>query len=126
MLISEGFSFANFIVDVFSIFLFVLWFWLFITVAADLFRRHDTSGLAKVLWVILLIVLPYIGIFAYILTQGRGMAERNMDRAKQAREELRKVVGFSVSDELEKLGRLKSSGDITEQEYTRLRAKLME
>ncbi len=126
MLMTEGFSFTNFVIDVFSIFLFVLWFWLFITAAADLFRRHDISGFGKVLWVILLIILPYIGIFAYILTQGRGMAERNMERAKHAREELRKVVGFSVADELEKLERLKTAGTISEAEYTRLRARLME
>ena len=126
MIFSQGFSFANFVVDVFSVFLFVLWFWLFITVAADLFRRHDISGFGKVLWVILLIVLPYIGIFAYILSQGRGMAERNQDRAKQAREELRKVVGFSVADELEKLSRLKAAGEITQEEYARLRARIVE
>ncbi len=126
MVMQEGFSFGNFIIDVFSIFLFILWFWLLITISGDLFRRHDVSGFAKVLWVIFLIVLPYIGIFAYILTQGRGMAERNQERAKQARNELRQVVGFSVADELEKLDRLKSSGAITEDEFKRLRAKLVE
>jgi hypothetical protein len=126
LFLTEGFSFRNFVVDIFSIFLFILWFWLFITVAADLFRRHDVSGFGKVLWVILLIAVPYIGIFVYILTQGRGMAERNQDRAKEARDDLRKVVGFSVADELEKLNRLKSTGDITEQEYARLRARLVE
>jgi hypothetical protein len=126
LFLTEGFSFRNFVVDIFSIFLFILWFWLFITVAADLFRRHDVSGFGKVLWVILLIAVPYIGIFVYILTQGRGMAERNQDRAKEARDDLRKVVGFSVADELEKLTRLKSTGDITEQEYARLRARLVE
>ena len=82
MVIQEGFSFGNFIIDVFSIFLFILWFWLLITISGDLFRRHDVSGFAKVLWVIFLIVLPYIGVFAYILTQGRGMADRNQERAR--------------------------------------------
>ncbi|ABF12526.1 ABC-type multidrug transport system fused ATPase/permease subunit [Cupriavidus metallidurans] len=126
MVIQEGFSFGNFIIDVFSIFLFILWFWLLITISGDLFRRHDVSGFAKVLWVIFLIVLPYIGVFAYILTQGRGMAERNQERAREARNELRQVVGFSVADELEKLDRLKASGSISEDEFKRLRAKLVE
>ena len=126
MVIQEGFSFGNFIIDVFSIFLFILWFWLLITISGDLFRRHDVSGFAKVLWVIVLIVLPYIGVFAYILTQGRGMAERNQERAREARNELRQVVGFSVADELEKLDRLKASGSISEDEFKRLRAKLVE
>ena len=126
MVIQEGFSFTNFIIDVFSIFLFILWFWLLITISGDLFRRHDVSGFAKVLWVILLIVLPYIGVFVYILTQGHGMAERNQERAKQARNDLRQVVGFSVADEIEKLDRLKSTGGISEEEYKRLRARLVE
>lgn len=125
MLFSGGFTFANFVVDVFSIFMFILWFWLFITITSDLFRRHDTSGFVKVLWVIVLILLPYLGIFAYIVTQGRGMAMRNQERANEAREELRKVVGFSVADEIEKLDRLKSAGSISEDEYRHLRAKLV-
>src|SRR5215469_14375302 len=126
MLFSAESSFANFIADAFAVFIFILWFWLFITVASDLFRRHDVSGFGKVLWVILLIVLPYIGIFAYILTQGRGMSERDEVRARQARENLRQVVGFSVADELEKLGRLKAAGSISEQEYMTLRRKLVQ
>ena len=76
MLFSGESAFANFIADAFAVFIFILWFWLFITTASDLFRRKDTSGFGKVLWVILLIVLPYIGIFAYIITQGGGMADR--------------------------------------------------
>jgi hypothetical protein len=125
VLFQGGFSFANFVADVFAVFVFVLWFWLLITVASDLFRRHDVSGLGKTLWVILLIVLPYIGVFAYLLTQGRSMAERNNARARQARDDLRQVVGFSAADEIEKLDRLKKSGSITDQEFTRLRAKLV-
>ena len=125
MLFDGGFTFSNFVADAFSIFMFVLWFWLFVTVASDLFRRHDLSGWVKVLWVIALVLFSYIGIFAYILTQGRGMAERNQARAQQARDELRQVVGFSVADEIEKLGRLKSAGSISGQEYTRLRDRLV-
>jgi hypothetical protein len=126
MLFDGGFTFPNFLADIFSVFMFILWFWLFITVASDLFRRHDVSGWAKVLWVILLIVLPYIGIFAYLLTQHRGMAEREQARAKQMREDLRQVVGFSAADELEKLDRLKSAGTISQEEYSRLRARLVQ
>lgn len=125
MIFTNGFTFANFIVDVFSIFMFILWFWLFITVASDLFSRHDISGFLKVIWVIFLIVLPYIGIFAYLLTQGRKMAIRGQERAQKARDEIRQVVGFSVADEIEKLDRLKSTGSLTEDEYRRLRAKLI-
>lgn len=123
MLFEGGFTFSNFVADAFAIFMFVLWFWLFVSVASDLFRRHDLSGWAKVLWVIALILFSYIGIFAYVLTQGRGMAERNQARAQEAQKELRQIVGYSAADEIEKLDRLKAAGSITEQEYARLRAK---
>jgi hypothetical protein len=123
LLFEGGFTFRNFVADAFAIFIFVLWFWLFVSVASDLFRRHDISGWAKVLWLIALILFSYIGIFAYILTQGRGMAERNQARAQEAQKELRQIVGFSTADELEKLARLKAAGSISEQEYARLRAK---
>jgi hypothetical protein len=125
LLFEGGFTFRNFVADAFAIFMFVLWFWLFVSVASDLFRRHDISGWVKVLWVIALILFSYIGIFAYILTQGRGMAERNQARAQEARDELRQIAGFSAADEIEKLDRLKSSGSISEQEYARLRARLV-
>ena len=125
LFLSEGFTFRNFLADVLAIFVFVVWFWLLITVVSDLFRRHDISGWGKTIWVIALIVLPYIAIFAYIITQSRGMAERNSQQAQQAREELRRAVGFSVADEIEKLDRLKKSGSITDQEFARLRTKLV-
>ena len=126
MLFGGGFTFANFTTDIFTIFLFVLWFWLLMTVSGDLFRRDDVSGPGKVLWVILLIVLPYIGIFAYLLTQGRSMAQRRRAQATQDRDELRRIVGYSVADEITKLDGLKSNGSITEQEYSRLRAQIVQ
>lgn len=126
MLFSGGFTFPNFLTDVFSIFIFVLWFWLLITVFGDLFRRRDVSGLGKTFWVIALIVFPYIGIFVYLISQGRGMAERRNQQTQQAREDLRQIVGFSAADEIEKLDRLKSSNAISGEEYTRLRARLVQ
>src|SRR6516164_6347268 len=107
MLFRGGFTFPNFLVDVFSIFMFVVWFWLLITIFSDLFRRQDMSGLAKLIWVIVLIV------FAYLITQSRGWAERQSQRMQQAREDMRHLVGYSVADELEKLERLKNSGTIS-------------
>ena len=126
MVFSAESQFANFLADAFAVFIFILWFWLFITTASDLFRRQDISGFGKVLWVIMLIVLPYIGIFAYILTQGSGMAERNRAQARQARDELRQAVGFSVADELTKLERLMAEKSISKEEYARLRARILQ
>ena len=126
MLFPGGFTFTNFLTDAFSIFIFVLWFWLLITVFGDLFRRRDISGLGKTLWVIVLIVFPYLGVFIYLISQHRGMAERQSQRAEQARDQLRQVVGFSVADELEKLERLKNSNKISDEEYLRLRARAVQ
>jgi septation ring formation regulator EzrA len=84
------------------------------------------SGLGKMLWVIVLIVFPYLGVFIYLVSQGRGMAERQNQRVEQARDELRQVVGFSVADEIEKLEHLKNSGAISNEEYAHLRAKAVQ
>ena len=121
----EGFTYRNFLMDALAIFVFIVWFWLLITVAADLFRRHDITGWIKALWVIAWIVVPYLGVLAYLIFQGRGMAERNVQQAQQARDDLRRVVGFSVADEIEKLNKLKQAGSISDAEFTQLRAKLV-
>jgi hypothetical protein len=126
MLFEGGFSFSNFLVDVLTVFAFVVWFWLLITIFGDLIRRHDISGWGKALWVIVLIAFPYIGVFAYMISQGKGIAERNSQLVRQARDDLRGAVGFSTADEIEKLDRLKSSGSITSEEFARLRAKLVQ
>ena len=121
----EGFTYRNFLMDALAIFVFIVWFWLLISVAADLFRRHDISGWVKAIWVIAWIVVPYLGVLAYLIFQGRGMAERNVQQAQQARDELRRVVGFSAADEIEKLDRLKKAGSISDAEFARLRAQLV-
>ena len=123
---SEGFTFTNFLADAFSIFLFVAWLWFLFVIAGDLFRRNDISGVAKALWVIALLLFSYITILVYMITQSRGMAERNAQRAREYRDELRQTVGFSAADEISKLDALRRSGSITDQEFSRLRAKLVQ
>jgi Short C-terminal domain/Phospholipase_D-nuclease N-terminal len=123
---AEGFSFWNFLTDVITVFLFVVWFWLLIIVFSDLFRRHDISGWGKALWVIALLLFPYFGVFIYLITQSTGMAERNLQQAQRARDELRQVVGFSAADEIKKLDELKKSGAISDAEFARLRARLVQ
>jgi Short C-terminal domain/Phospholipase_D-nuclease N-terminal len=124
MLFDGGYTYSNFLMNVLGIFAFVVWFWLLVVIYGDLFRRHDISGWGKAFWVIGLVLFSYLGILAYLITQGRGMAERNAQQ-QQAREELRRVVGYSVADEISKLDQLKKSGSITDAEFQRLRAKLV-
>ncbi len=125
MYFDGGYTYSNFLMNVLGIFAFVVWFWLLVVIYGDLFRRHDISGWGKAFWVIGLVVFSYLGILAYLVTQGRGMAERNAQQAQQAREELRRVVGFSVADEITKLDQLKKAGSITDAEFQRLRARLV-
>ena len=125
MFFDGGYTYSNFLMNVIAIFAFVVWFWLLVIVFGDLFRRHDISGWGKALWVIALILFSYLSILAYLITQGRGMAERNAQQTQQTREDLRRVVGYSVADEITKLDQLKKSGSITDDEFQRLRAKLV-
>jgi len=125
MYFEGGFTFSNFLMDMLAIFAFVVWFWLLVVIFGDLVRRHDVSGWGKALWVIALVLFSYLAILAYLITQGRGMAERNAQQTQQARDELRRVVGFSMADEITKLDQLKKTGSITDDEFQRLRARLV-
>lgn len=118
-------TFLTFLLDVMIVFVFIMWFWLLITVMADLFRRDDVGGFGKVIWVILLVILPYLGVFLYLLTQGKGMAERAQAQNFAARDQLRSIVGFSSADEIEKLEKLKAAGTITPAEFATLRARAL-
>jgi predicted membrane channel-forming protein YqfA (hemolysin III family) len=126
VLFQEGFSFTNFLVDAFTVFIFIVWLWLLVSVLSDLFRRADVSGVAKAVWVIVLIVIPYIGVFAYLVSQSRGMAERNAEQTQRTRNDLRHFLGVSPADEIEKLDRLKASGAISNEEHARLRARVVQ
>lgn len=107
------------------VFLFMVWFWLLITIFSDLFRRHDIGGGVKTLWFIFVIVFSYLGILVYLLTQHQGMAERNQKQLEAQQQQLRQMVGTSAADELIKLDQLKASGSITDEEYQTMRAKAM-
>ena len=125
MLFDGGYTYSNFLMNVLGVFAFVVWFWLLIVIYGDLFRRHDISGWGKAVWVLALVLTSYLGILVYLITQGAGMAERNAQQAAQARDELRRVIGYSAADEITKLDQLRKSGSITDDEFKRLRAKLV-
>jgi hypothetical protein len=112
------------------IFAWVIWFWLLITVFADLFRRHDTSGFSKVLWIIFVILLPFLGVFIYLIVNHDGMADRNIKqmKAQQAQfdEHVRSVAGSGgAASEIEKAKGLLDSGAITQAEFDAIKAKAL-
>ena len=125
MTLGSEWNFGDFILATLWFFLLFIWIWLLITVFADIFRRHDIHGGVKTLWIIFVIVLPYLGVFVYLIGQGHGMAERNVQAVNHQREELRQVVGYSAADELEKLDALKASGKLSDAEYQQLRSKVV-
>ena len=124
MVLGADWTFGDFILGVLYVFAWVILFWLVITVFIDVFRRHDINGWVKGFWVIFVVVVPWLGVLVYLISQHAGMAERNTRAASQAQDELRHAVGFSVADELDKLDRMKSEGRISE-EYQRLRGRLV-
>jgi Phospholipase_D-nuclease N-terminal len=126
MLLAAEWNFGDFLLAVIYVFGWIITFWLIITVFMDVVRRHDISGWMKAFWVIFVIVLPLIGVLVYLISQHEGMADRSMREARQARDELRREVGFSVADELDKLERMKTEGKISEDEYQRMRARLVQ
>ena len=113
------------------IFAWVIWFWLLITVFADLFRRHDIGGGKKTLWIIFVILLPFLGVFIYLISQSHGMAERNMKTMEtaQAQQEayIKSVAGSGggAADEIDKAKKLLDSGAITQAEFDAMKAKAL-
>ena len=124
--LAEDFTFGQFLLGVLYVFGWLLIFWLVISVFADLFRRHDISGWVKAAWVILVFAIPLVGVLIYLITQHAGIAQRSTKQAEQVRADMRQAVGFSVADELEKLDAMKAAGKINDDEYARLRARLVE
>ena len=111
-------------------FLFFIWIWLLITVFADIFRRHDIGGGSKALWIIFVILLPYLGVFVYLIAQHDGMTQRSMSDVQQAREQQDayiKSVASSASptDQIAQAKQLLDSGAITQAEFDGIKAKAL-
>ena len=112
-------------------FLWVLWFWLLITVFVDIFRRHDLSGWGKTGWCIFCIILPFLGVFIYVITQGSGMTDRNVQRAQAQQSQFDDYVrqtagsGDSAATQIERAKGLLDSGAITQEEFDSLKQKAL-
>jgi hypothetical protein len=111
-------------------FLWIAWFWILITVFADIFRRRDISGVMKTVWIIFTIVLPFLGVFIYLITQNDGMTQRTLDqaRAKQAQmdEYVREAAGTGgAASEIARAKDLLDSGAITQTEFDAIKAKAL-
>jgi hypothetical protein len=112
-------------------FLFVIWFWLLLTVFGDLFRDHETSGGMKVVWIVFLILIPYIGIFVYLIARGHGMADRaakqNAQVQAQVDDRIRAAAGTSATpaDQISQAKALLDSGAIDQAEFDKLKTSAL-
>ena len=113
-------------------FLFVIWIWLLIMVFIDIFRSHDISGVVKALWAIFIIILPFLGVFVYLIARGGKMHERAAQEAAQQQKSFDQYVrqtagasGSTTADQLAKLADLKSQGVLSDTEFEAQKAKIL-
>jgi hypothetical protein len=111
--------------------LFFIWIWLAISVFFDIFRSHDLSGIAKALWVLGIIIFPYLGVLIYLIARGGSMHERSVKAAQAADEQFKAYVQAaagttaSPASEIERLEGLRARGVIDDAEFAQLKAKVM-
>jgi hypothetical protein len=130
MLFASDYPFLDVFWTMLVFFGWVIWFWLLITVFADLFRRHDISGWGKAGWTLFVIVLPFLGVLVYLIAQGQHMAERKAADAQASRaafdDYVRDVAAKEgPTDQIAKAKQLLDSGTIDAAEFERLKAKAL-
>ena len=130
MVVASDYPFLDVFWTMIIFVLWIVWFFILFRVIADLFRRHDISGWVKVLWMIVVILLPFLGVFIYLITQGSHMAERDMRQAKAAQSEFDDYVKSVASSggpaaEIERAQGLLSSGAISQAEFDQIKAKAL-
>jgi Phospholipase_D-nuclease N-terminal/Short C-terminal domain len=128
--LAADYPFLDLLWTMLIIFAWVIWFWLLITVFADIFRRHDTNGFAKVLWIIFVIILPFLGVFIYLIANHDGMTQRNLDRAKSDKAQFDQYVqsvatSGGAAAEIERAKGLLDSGAISQSEYDAIKQKAL-
>ncbi len=129
---SYRYPILDFFLTMLYFFLFVIWIWLLIMVFMDIFRSHDMGGWAKALWAIFIIVLPFLGVFVYLIARGGKMHERQAQEAAQQQQAFDQYVkdaagtpGATTADQLAKLADLKSQGVLTDAEFEAQKAKVL-
>jgi ABC-type multidrug transport system fused ATPase/permease subunit len=128
LLIAADYPFLDVFWTMIIFFCWVAWIWVLIVIISDLFRRHDTSGWVKALWVIFLIVLPFLGVLIYLIANGSGMSRRQAESVRASQEQfdsyVKSVSGGSAT-ELAKAKELLDSGAINQAEYDQLKSKVL-
>src|SRR6056297_2181193 len=125
----ETIGFFDIFWSIFWLFLMLAWIWVVISVLADVFRSRDLRGISKALWVLFIILIPWLGVLAYIIVRGDRMEANQLETAKRwedaQRDYIRNMAGISPAAELEKLAALKEQGVLTEEEFTNQKARVL-
>lgn len=128
-MIAANYPFLDVMWTMLVFFAWVIWFWLLITVFADVFRRHDLSGWGKAGWTVFVIVLPFLGVLIYLISQSKGMTERNLEAQQQVKSEtdsyIRSVAQSDPADQIAKAKDLLDSGAISQAEYESIKQKAL-
>jgi Short C-terminal domain/Phospholipase_D-nuclease N-terminal len=129
MILASDYPFLDVLWTMLVFFGWVIWFWLLITIFADLFRRHDISGWGKAGWTLFCIVLPFIGVLVYLGTQGKGMAERHAKESQAAQAQVdqyvRETAGGGPASEIAHAKQLLDSGAISREEFEQIKRKAL-
>jgi uncharacterized small protein (DUF1192 family) len=124
-----SYNLGDALLTVLSIFFIVIWIWILITVLIDLFRDHELSGWWKAVWVFFLVFLPIITVLIYLIARGGGMRDRAIAEQRHMREAsdeyIRSVAGSSPVDQLHRLDELRARGAISQEEFERLKARVL-
>ena len=124
-----AYSFGQVMWTMLVFFAWVIFFWLLFVVFGDLFRRRDISGWGKAGWTVFVILLPFLGILIYLIAEGKGMGERRLEDAQQARAQMdsyvRSAAGSGSAEEIVKAKALLDSGAISQAEFDQLKAKAL-
>lgn len=126
MVIATSYPFLEIFWTLLIFFAFVIWLSILFSVLSDLFRRHDTSGAKKVLWIIFIVVMPYLGVFVYLISQHDGITERTMERQKAAQSQFDQFVQASAAkadpaEQISKAKTLLDNGAINQAEFDKIK-----
>jgi hypothetical protein len=130
LITASSYPFLNVLWDILIVFAWVLFIWIAITVFIDIFRRRDISGWVKAAWVVLIVILPWIGVLIYLIANHDGMAERNEKQAKAAQSQFDQAVREAAgkggpASEIETAKQLLDAGTITQAEFDSIKAKAL-
>jgi len=127
--VASSYPFLDVLWSMCIFFAFVIWIWLLITVFGDVFRRRDIGGGMKAIWIIFVIVLPYLGVLLYLIAEHNGMADRSMEQMKavktQQDEYIKTVAGTAPADQITQAKQLLDSGAISQAEFDQLKQKAL-